>query len=461
MVEATKVLQNAHADFAARDSSQKDSEEIRRQMAANAELQVQLAKARGAHGQVRVEKDILIERLKTAEDERDRLSAKVDTLQTSIAAKASEATATEARNAELEEALARALERVKAADVQAQTAQERLSQLEKANHELGLEKQQLKSKVDSLNLRVTFVTREKESIGDELSVLRKQNEDLTSQQNHWDELRRASEQIQMLANLVGQADTEEIQELRRIRDRSKVLEGEHAALQRRLKEYETKTMNSEKVAQASRQSLAQAQQRAVEWEQRTKEYEGQLELNEIKLEQAEQAHAQLDADYSVVKLRLEERDAEERLDRDRQNKLRDQIASLEAQVARLQAEVDQSKKAAAALQAPLYQNGHSHPPPRPDSRASTIYGESRGSTPLSQYNGVRGSSNVQVLTPPQPSVWDSIHAPNARHENPIRIQMTPKAKRLTLNQYYRPQIPSPTPSNVSAAPTLGDDGWWA
>ena len=147
MVEATKVLQNAHADFAARDTSQKDSEEIRRLMAANAELQIQLAKARGAHGLVRVEKDTFSERLRVAESERDRLSTRVDTLQDSLSNKASEMVALESKNVELEHALASALERLKAADVQAQSQQEKLSGLEKIKDELSAEKVQLKAKV--------------------------------------------------------------------------------------------------------------------------------------------------------------------------------------------------------------------------------------------------------------------------------------------------------------------------
>ncbi|OSD05616.1 hypothetical protein PYCCODRAFT_1450275 [Trametes coccinea BRFM310] len=455
MVEATKVLQNAHAEFAARDTSQKDSEEIRRLMAANAELQVQLAKARGAHGQVRVEKDMLGERVKAAEAERDRLHSRVELLQDSLSNKAAEAAAMEAKNSELEEALARALERLKVADVQAQSQQERLTELEKAKHELGLEKQQLKAKVDNLELRVNYVTREKDTVAEELAAQRKQNEELFAQQNRWDELRQATEQIQALANNVSQVDQEELRELRRIRDRTKILEGEHSALQRRVKEYETKIANQEKLAQTSRQSLVQARQRAEEWERRAKEAEGQLEVTQTKLDQVEQSHSQLDADYSLVKLQLEERDAEERLDKDRQNKLRDQIAALEAQVARLQAEVDKAKKPMTTnVLQPVarYQNGRTHPPPRPDSRASTIYNQSRAATPKGQYNGT--NTDVRVATPPQPSVRDSIHAPWRQ------VTAVPVAsKRFSSNPYSR--VASPTPSNVSAAPTLGDDGWWS
>lgn len=115
--------------------------------------------------------------------------------------------------------------------------------------------------------------------------------------------------------MTSQADREELQELRRIRDRSKVLEGENSALQRRVKDYETKVANQDKLAQTSRQSLVQARQRAEEWERRAKEAEGQLEVAQTKLDEVEQAHSQLDADYSLVKLQLEERDAEERLDK--------------------------------------------------------------------------------------------------------------------------------------------------
>lgn len=147
MVEATKVLQNAHADFASRDTSQKDSEEIRRVMSSNAELQIQLAKARGAHGQVRVEKDMLNERVKAVEAERDRLNSRVETLQNSISNKAAETIAIEAKNVELEDALSRALERLKAADVQAQSQAEKVAALERAKNDLSLEKQQFKAKV--------------------------------------------------------------------------------------------------------------------------------------------------------------------------------------------------------------------------------------------------------------------------------------------------------------------------
>lgn len=162
-------------------------------------------------------------------------------------------------------------------------------------------------------MQVTFATRDKETSAQALEVLQQQHDRLSSQQSHWDDLRQASEKIEMLTTLIGQADNEELKELRRHHDRSKVLEGEHAALQKRIKDFESKTVNSERAAATARQSLAQAQQRSAEWERRAKDYEGQLEMLKTKLDQAEQTQGQLEADHSLVKLQLEERDADDRL----------------------------------------------------------------------------------------------------------------------------------------------------
>ena len=148
---------------------------------------------------------------------------------------------------------------------------------------------------------------------EEIKSLRKQNEDLAGQQSHWEELRQTSEQLQNLVTLFSRQSDEESQELKRTRDRFHALEADHAALQRRFRDQETKAANSEKTAFAARQSLTQAQQRASEWEKRAKDYEQDMESARTRLSEIEQAHSQLDADYSVLKLQVEERDADERL----------------------------------------------------------------------------------------------------------------------------------------------------
>lgn len=160
---------------------------------------------------------------------------------------------------------------------------------------------------------MAIVTRDRESALQALATLQQQHENLSSQQNHWDDLRKASEKIEMLTTLIGQADNEELKRLRLQQDRSKVLEDEHTALQKRYKEQESRVLNSEKAAVTMRQSLAQSQQRSAEWERRAKESEAQLEATQTQLDQAEQTHTQLDADYSLVKLQLEEREADDRL----------------------------------------------------------------------------------------------------------------------------------------------------
>ena len=145
---AANVLQTAHAEFAVtREATKHDADEIRKLKAANNDLQIQLAKARGAHGQVRVEKDNLGDRLKGVENERDRLHTKVEELEASSRAQQGETAAIELRNSELEEALSQSLARLKASDVATQTQQERIAELEKANRDATAEQQSLKSEV--------------------------------------------------------------------------------------------------------------------------------------------------------------------------------------------------------------------------------------------------------------------------------------------------------------------------
>ncbi|KAJ7630423.1 hypothetical protein FB45DRAFT_1150649 [Roridomyces roridus] len=470
LAAATNILQGAHAEFAlTRDANKREVDELRKN---NTDFQVQMAKARGAHGQVRVEKEVVVEKLSIVEADRERLRVQLKELQASTSSKAVELTAMQARNTDLEDALAKALARLQASDVTHQTSQDRILELEKSNRELLSEKQSLKAKVDSLNLQATFAARDKESAVQSLASLQKQYDHLTSQQSHWDDLRHASQQIEMLTTLIGQADNEELKDLRQVRDRSKVLEGEHASLLKRFKEQEGKVTNSEKAAVAARQSLSQAQQRSSEWEKRAKEYEARLEATQTKLDQAEQAQSQLDADHSLVKLQLEEREADERLAKDRDNKLRDQIVALEAKANQLQVELDRSRAKTPTKAVPVtpspYRNGGAS---RPDSRASTVYPS-------------RPPSPARSATPPGPSVWDSMHAPrpngvhnaNGRSMHAPVATPTPASRYSGLSNNRAPPSrgysryptgpvavapPSPTPSTVSLAPTQGPDGWWS
>jgi chromosome segregation ATPase len=166
--------------------------------------------------------------------------------------------------------------------------------------------------VHALETQAGFASRDKDAAVEALAALQKENDALALQQSHWDDLRRTNEQLEQLAALVSQTQTQtnnnesELKELRRVRDRSKALEGEYAALQRRV-------ASSDRTASTTRASLAQAQQRAAEWEQRANESEAALEEAQALRDEAEDRAAQIEADHALVRMQLEEKDAEERL----------------------------------------------------------------------------------------------------------------------------------------------------
>jgi chromosome segregation ATPase len=333
---------------------------------------------------------------------------------------------------------------------------------------------------------------EKELTAQSLGLLQQEHESLVAQQGHWDDLRRVSEQIEALTTFRSQADEDEVRELKRARDQHRQLESEYSALQKRARDQELRAANNERAANAAKQNLIQAQQRASEWERRAREYESDLEMTKNKLDEVEQEHAQLDADYSLVNLQLEEKEAEDRLvkvlsmllyesenglantippSQDRENKLRDQASSLESQLARLEAELSKAKAQAhpAVINMPSY--GKATPtkntsPPRPDSRASTVFGADRSRTPVGRVNGTLAARSN---TPPQSSVWDSIHAPQQRYPNlgsttsQRRVAPTPSYRSQSVaSTYTRAQsVASPTPSTVSVTPTVDENGWWS
>lgn len=169
------------------------------------------------------------------------------------------------------------------------------------------------SQLQTLEMQAGFAEHEKEAAVHALESLQREHDIVLSQEAHWDDLRRMAEQVETLSHLVSQNNEPELKDLRRIRDRSKVLEGEYAALQRRFKDQENKATSSDRAASAARHSLTQAQQRSAEWEKRAKEYESELAETRSMFDQVEDKHMQLDAEYSLVKLQLEEKEADERL----------------------------------------------------------------------------------------------------------------------------------------------------
>lgn len=347
-----------------------------------------------------------------------------------------------------------------------------------------------------MEAEVTFASREKDTVTGHLENLQRQHDQLVSQQSNWEALNAASEKINLVYKLLENADEEDQQELRQQRERTRAMDVENAALQKRVKDSELKLSSAEKTATTALQTLSQAQQRSSEWERRAVDYEGQLEMVRTKLEQGEQSYLQLEADYNMAKVQVEEHEADNRLvqvsrfrgpfisqrgnnessHQDRENKLREQIAALETKCTRLQNELEKANSAAKLSASPSpFRPHHNGVPPRPDSRASTVY-DVRDSA--SNRRIVSSASVTSSLTYNQPSVRDSIHAPpsnqngqsrwnsasttTSMHTPPGRypdyVPSTPKPRRSPYGQYTRP--PSPTLSVVSTAPTRDADGWF-
>jgi chromosome segregation ATPase len=162
-------------------------------------------------------------------------------------------------------------------------------------------------------MQLEFSRRDKESTLQTLQLVQKDRDSLAAQQGHWEDLRLATQKIETLSNLVERTETEEVAELKRVRDRAKVLEGEHAALQKRYKDQESKITSLERASSSLRQNFAQSQQRCAEWEKKARDYEADVERLTTVVDQAEQTKSQLETDYSFAKLQIDERDSEVRM----------------------------------------------------------------------------------------------------------------------------------------------------
>jgi hypothetical protein len=126
-------------------------------------------------------------------------------------------------------------------------------------------------------------------------------------------MHRAAEQIQLLTSQVNEADNEELRQLRDYHDRTRPLEGEYNNLQRRFKDQETKLVNLDRTMATVRQTLVQAQQRAVEWEKRAKETTLKSAASGANWRRRAVPNAQLDSEVSLLRAQLQEKEADERL----------------------------------------------------------------------------------------------------------------------------------------------------
>ena len=137
---------------------------------------------------------------------------------------------------------------------------------------------------------------------------------------------------------------------------------------------------------------------------------------------------------------------------DRESKLRDQVAALEEQVARLKAEASKPPIAAPTAIIPATNGYKFEQPSRSESRAITVYSQSRSATPVNTK-----PARAQLASN---GVWNSMHNPYRGNGVPHRIPngsglSTPKPNGADI----RPA--SPAASVVSTAPTVDEEGWWS
>lgn len=138
---------------------------------------------------------------------------------------------------------------------------------------------------------------------------------------------------------------------------------------------------------------------------------------------------------------------------DRESKLRDQVAALEEQIARLKADASKPPIATPTAITPAPNGYKFAQPTRSESRASTVYIQSRPATPVNAKpaRGQLASSGV----------WDSVHNPyraNGAITHPIlngNGSNTPKRNGVNMRAV------SPAASVVSTAPTVDEEGWWS
>ncbi|KAG8910837.1 hypothetical protein FRC01_006103 [Tulasnella sp. 417] len=460
LTAASKALEEAKADLEEKSKWLSQLEEVKKLVSANTELQTQLGKARSAHGQVRSEKDLLAERLQSAEGERDRMKAELEAMKAAVTSRDTDLKAAQMSAATSEAALAQALERVKAVTASEEEWKGRAAGFEEKSQQAQTEIQGLSLKVKDLELEVKQAVKEKDVVLQAQDRLEAEIKTLRGQSQQWDDLRRTAEQVELLSQLIGAADNEEVAELKRTRDRHRILEKEYNSLEKRCAEQEAKIATLQRTAATNKQTLTQTQQKASDWEKRARSAEGELESTQTELEQAREIQNQLEVDLNSMKEELDNNNAALAISNDHEQELQEQVESLESQLAAVQKELKGARSLKPPMHAPKAQSVVSSPWRRPiaipnghpGSRTSSVRDVTRPgpTTP----NGRDSPSPPDTPPTHQQGLWASIHAPKPsdarpRHSTPIKAFQA------------RNRAASPTPSVVSVAATERADGWWS
>ncbi|CAE6430986.1 unnamed protein product [Rhizoctonia solani] len=464
--EALAMLKSSHTEFVEKLHSITPLDEVQKVGAANLELQIQLGDVRAAHAQVCGEKDMLADRLRAAEEELASLRAAAAERESSLASRDTELSSLKTKEALAQVALSESQTKLEKSEALLRVKQDRVASLEKTNDEQAQQNHELQMKANTLELQLTYVTRDLESSKRIASQLENQRNTLMAQQKHWDDLRRTAERVEGLCQQMEREDSEEVVELKRAVDESKILQGEHAYLKKRFEDQERRIADFTRGQQTAKQTITQAQQQAAEWERRAKEADTELDSYRSRAEELEDANTRLHEDFTQLQLKVKDLTDNEEKHKQQSQTMQNQIVTLEHQLDAIKTELAEAARPQTPV-APVPQRngvvtGLSAAHPRSLSRLSQgtqVYTPTRQGS-LHGPNGiVNGKLDVSSgsESPSIEGAWASMHAPSNDGLAPPR---TPRPSHARQAQHHRPRVPSPTPSIISTI-TRDDDGWYS
>ncbi|KAG8695127.1 hypothetical protein FRC09_009383, partial [Ceratobasidium sp. 395] len=473
-IESMRAIQ---AEFSAKLSTVGQLDEVQRVAAVNLELQSQLGTTRAAQDRVQSERDILDERLQVAERELASLRAAAAERDATTVARETELAVLKAKECTAQSALTEALARAERAEALLRVNQDRILSLEKVNNEKVQQTHELQMKVNTLELEATYASRDLESSKKLVSQLEGQRNNLMTQQKHWDDLRRTADRVESLVQQMEREDSEEVAELRRARDESKILAGEHTYLKKRFEEQERRIADFTRGQQTAKQTVAQAQQQAADWERRATETETELQTQRTRANQSEESNSQLQEQNAQLQLRIKDYAEAEQQHDQRTQSMQNQIVSLEHQLDAAKAELAEAARPQTPVAPAPQRNGVVTGMPIEFSRSlsrlshsTSVYTPTRqgqGQSLAGSLHAPNGLTNGKSLelpngsaSPPLPSAWASMHAPTNANRALVPPQ-TPRPSHARQAQHHRPRVPSPAQSIASTAMTCDEDGWYS
>ncbi|KZO92060.1 hypothetical protein CALVIDRAFT_557757 [Calocera viscosa TUFC12733] len=479
---AIQALEDARGQLLQGGQALSEIQQLQTLAAENMDLQRQLAETSGSVTLLQTDKAALEALMVSAQSERETAQAELREVRMELESWKARALDSKTLRDDLEKQVAE--QDVEIATARSATVQsrEKLAQVEKEKAEIVENNLRLKVQISKLEREASNATREAAVLREKASHLEKSRDEEKAHQTHWDDIRRTAQQVEALTKLIANADEDELQELRRHRDRSKIMEGEFAAMKKRFDEQEGKLANLQRNAIASKNSIAQVQQRSTEWEKKCRTAETELAGLKSERETLEGLRRQLESDMQMLQHRLEDSDR-------REAEYQAQQGSLEAEVSQLRQQLDyytaaeqtrslsQSTSRSSVNGSAAYGPGPAAPYPlRPstsmssdDTAFSYLDMPDRESAPTPRYLDMpdREGAPTPRVASPAAGLWASMHAPKEPERSTTPKPTAPAGPAPSYVRAFSASFrgstrsASPALSSVSNAPTEGDDGWWS